>query len=310
MPTGPLVSLIMPARQPHPEWLRAAVVSALTQRDCQLELVVVDDGSPEPVADLLVGIDDPRLRIIRIEPGGVSHARNAGLAAASGDYLRFIDSDDVLEPGSTARLVALAGAGPGATIAYGATLSCDEQLRPLELMRSDLEGWIAEDCLLYRFDVRCMSLLFPRPVVDAIGEWDTSLRHCQDWDYVLRATEHAPVHGDQEVATFYRRHSAAQTSNVAASLHFETMVVDRYFERHPELAGTRLERLARAQLLRVRAGAGALAGYGLWARVRMLARAFTLDRAGTVAAVARAAIRAGRRAVMSALRAAARRARP
>ena len=93
-------------------------------------------------------------------------------------------------------------------------------------------------------------------MVDAVGEWDTSLRHCQDWDYVLRATEHAPVRGDQEVATFYRRHAAAQTSNVAATLHFETVVVDRYFQRHPELAGTRLERLARAQLLRVRASAG------------------------------------------------------
>jgi len=299
----------MPARQPQPEWLRAAVASALGQRDCRVELLVVDDGSPEPVADLLEGLQDPRLRVIRVQPGGVSHARNAGVAAAGGDYIRFIDSDDVLERGSTARLVALAAAGQTATIAYGATLNCDEQLRPLELMRTDLEGWIAEDCLLYRFDVRCMSVLFPRPVVDAIGEWDTSLRHCQDWDYVLRATEHAPVRGDQEVATFYRRHGAAQTNNVAATLHFETIVVDRYFERHPELAGTRLERRARAQLLRVRAGAGALAGYGPWARVRMLARAFTLDRAGTAAAVAREGIRAGRHAVMSALRAAARRVR-
>jgi glycosyltransferase involved in cell wall biosynthesis len=299
----------MPARQPRREWLRAAVASALTQRDCRLELVVVDDGSPQPVADLLVGIDDPRLRVIRVQPGGVSHARNAGLAQARGDYVRFIDSDDVLEPGSCARLLALATAGVQPTIAYGATLNCGEALQPLDVMRCDLQGWIAEDCLLYRFDVRCMSVLFPRPVVDAVGEWDTSLRHCQDWDYVLRATEHAPVLGQPEVATFYRRHGAAQTSNVAASLHFETMVVDRYFERHPELAGTRLERRARAQLLRVRAGAGALAGYGPWARVRMLARAFTLDRAGTAAAVTREGIRAGRHAVMSALRAAARRAR-
>ena len=64
--------------------------------------------------------------MIRVAPGGVSHARNAGVAAAGGDYIRFIDSDDVLEPGSCARLLALAGAGGQPAIAYGATLNCDE----------------------------------------------------------------------------------------------------------------------------------------------------------------------------------------
>src|SRR2546425_555170 len=84
------------------------------------------------------------MRVIRVAHGGISHARNAGIAEATGEHFRFIDADDVLEPWSTARLVRLAGAEPGGALAYGATLNCDEELRPLEAMRSDLEGWIVE----------------------------------------------------------------------------------------------------------------------------------------------------------------------
>jgi glycosyltransferase involved in cell wall biosynthesis len=287
VPAAPLVSLIMPACRPQADWLRAAVESALGQRDCRLELIVVDDGSPEPVADQLEQVTDPRLRIVRTEHGGASHARNVGLEAAAGDYVRFVDADDVLEPDSTARLLRLAGTGPEVAIAYGATLNCDEQLQPLRVMRSHLQGRIAEDCLLYRFDVRCMSMLFPRRVVEAVGPWDTTLRHCQDWDYVLRALEHAPVRGEDAVATFYRRHPGAQTSNLAAMLDYERLVVDRYFERHPEQAGSRLERRARAQLLRIRADVGATLGQGRRERLRTLARAFVLDRLGTATHIAR-----------------------
>src|SRR5438874_1905489 len=121
MSPEPLVSFVMSARQPRRDWFEAAVNSALSQENCELELLVVDDGSPEPVERLLQGIDDPRLRVIRVDHGGISHARNAGIAEATGEHFRFIDADDVLEPGSTARLVRLAGEEPGGAVAYGAT---------------------------------------------------------------------------------------------------------------------------------------------------------------------------------------------
>ena len=250
---APLVSIVMPAWNPRPDWLLAAVGSALAQSDCALELIVVDDGSPAPVTQLLADVTDPRLRLIRVEHGGVAHARNAGVREARGRFIRFADADDVLDQASTARLVRLAG--DDGAIAYGATRVCDERLRPLDVKSSQLQGWIAEACLLYRFDVRHMSMLFPRRVVESVGGWDTALRQCQDWDYVLRALEHAPVRGERRVATYYRRHAASLSADVGSALRYESLVVDRYFERHPELAGGSLERQARAKLLMVRAKA-------------------------------------------------------
>jgi glycosyltransferase involved in cell wall biosynthesis len=257
---SPDVSLIMPAWRPRSDWLRAAVVSALeAEEGCDLELIVVDDGSEEPVAGLLSDIGDPRLRVIRVGHAGPYAARNAGIAASSGAFLRFVDADDIVEPGSTGRLLAIASEG-GEALAYGATLMCDEALTPERVVTSDLEGWVAEECLLGSFDVYIVSVLFPRAVIERSGPWEeTAFAVSGDWDFGLRAFEQAPTRRLAEVVTRYRRHgsSITKTADVATGAEAHRLVVDRYFSRHPEKRGTRLERRAyvRMHLDRARAHA-------------------------------------------------------
>jgi glycosyltransferase involved in cell wall biosynthesis len=293
MSGDPAVSIIMSAWKPRTDWFHHAVVAALDQRDCSFELIVVDDGSPDPIASLLTEFADDRLRVLRVDHGGISHTRNAGIHAAHGEFFRFVDADDVLEPGSTARLLALAH--DGNAISYGATVVCDDQLRPIGVKRSRLEGWIAEQCLLYRFDVKHMSMLFPRRVVAAVGDWDPIMRQCQDWDFVLRALEHAPVRGDQQVAAHYRRHGGSLSANLERALHYESLVVDRYFERHPDMVGTSLEREARAKLLMVRARSCSSLGNGRGEQVRLFARALALHPRRAAEEMSREAIRLARR---------------
>ena len=237
----------MPVGRPNRGWLNEAVTSVLDQRDVELELVIVDDGSDPPVRELLDSIDDPRLTILRTEARGVAHARNAGLAVVRGQYVRFADADDVLEADSTARLVRLAADG---SIAYGATLVCNESLEPQSVRKSSLQGRAAEACLLGGFDVRLPALLFPRTVVDAAGAWDPEFPVCSDWDFVLRALEHAKVRGDGVPAVRYRRHSASltRTASLEQAEGAWTRVVAGYFGRHPEQRGTALERRARTML--------------------------------------------------------------
>jgi glycosyltransferase involved in cell wall biosynthesis len=242
---SPLVSLVMPAWNPQREWLREAVASALGQRGCAIELVVVDDGCETPVADLLDGIADDRMRILRVPHGRVSRARNAGIEAARGDYVRFIDCDDVIAADSTAHLLALAGSDDR-VVTYGATVVCDASLRPLATIRSRIEGRAAEDCLLNRFDTTIHSLLFPRPVVEEVGPWEPSIVVSQDWDYALRAFERADVRGDERVATYYRIHPRMNSRNVAEGIRGYQLVVERYFDRNPELRGGSLHRRAEA----------------------------------------------------------------
>jgi glycosyltransferase involved in cell wall biosynthesis len=276
-----LVSLVMPVWNPRAEWLRAAVDSALAQSGCTVELIVVDDGCDPPVSRLLEDVEDERLRLIRVPHGRVSRARNAGIAEARGDYLRFVDCDDVIVSDSTAHLLSLAGESDG-VVTYGATVICDEHLRPVSTIATPLEGRVAEDCLLNRFDTTIHSLLFPRRVVDAIGPWEPSIHVSQDWDYALRAFEYAQVRGDDRVATYYRTHPGMNSRDVARGIEGYRLVVERYFERNPEQRESALRRRAemRFHLFAAVQLATKLRRYREAAQ--HLRRAFALDPAGMI----------------------------
>jgi GT2 family glycosyltransferase len=246
----PEVSLMMPVWNPRPEWLREAVASALGQRGCSLELIVVDDGCPVPVSTLLEGFADPRLRVIRCAHRGQAAARNTGIAAARGRRLRFVDADDVLAPDSTARLLRLMGDADD-VIAYGATVSCDAELKPDRdnVIGSRLEGEATAACLLNRFTCMVPAMLFPARVVAAAGPWDPGFSACGDWDFCLRALEHARVRGEPVPALYYRRHATSTSADRPAAWAGCVRTVERYFERHPEARGTALHRSAGAMLL-------------------------------------------------------------
>jgi glycosyltransferase involved in cell wall biosynthesis len=239
-----MVSLVMPVWRPNPDWLGEAVVSALEEPGCEVELIVVDDGNPEPIAALLANVEDPRLRVIAIPHGGVSAARNAGIARARGEAIRFVDADDVIEPGSTAKLLELSH--PDGAIAYASTLVCDLDLRPEKSVGATVQGEALEACLLGDFFVYVTGLLFPRAVIEATGEFDTSFDANGDYDYILRALEHAPVRGADFPASRYRRHKSSITGSQDAASVRSPRALEKLFERRPDLRGTRLEREVRA----------------------------------------------------------------
>ena len=272
--TGPLVSLVMPVWNPNASWLEEAVRSALGQRGCNIELVVVDNGNDASVAKRLALIADARVRVIRIEHGGVSRARNAGMSAARGDFVRFVDCDDVLDTDSTQRLLSLGDAG---TISYGATEYCDAELRPYKTVTCTLTGKIG-DRALTEFTVMLPTILFPRRIIELAGPWDESLTICEDWDFVLRALDHAPVRGETQVALRYRRHSTSAVGRASLELSERSAerVVTKYVARHPEQRDSAAVRRAHAIRL-IEAGARYLAAGQRRNAVTRFVRALRID---------------------------------
>ena len=86
----------------------------------------------------------------------------------------------------------------GLTITYGATEYCDAEMRPYKIVTCALQGSIIEHALT-DFTVTLPAILFPRRVVDLVGAWDETMTMCEDWDFVARALEHAPVRGRRRV---------------------------------------------------------------------------------------------------------------
>lgn len=99
MAQTPLISVIVPVYKVE-EYLRKCVDSIRNQTYKNLEILLVDDGSPDDCGAICdeLATQDPRIRVIHKENGGLSSARNAGLDIAQGEYIGFVDSDDWLEP--------------------------------------------------------------------------------------------------------------------------------------------------------------------------------------------------------------------
>ncbi|WP_165990024.1 glycosyltransferase family 2 protein, partial [Streptomyces sp. YIM 98790] len=110
----PRFSVIVPAHRVQ-AYLRSCLASVLTQECRDIELIVVDDASPDACGEIIeeTAAADPRVRALRLErPAGPGAARNAGAEAATGDYLLFLDGDDTLAPGALGALdTALARTG-------------------------------------------------------------------------------------------------------------------------------------------------------------------------------------------------------
>lgn len=113
-----LISVIVPVYKVE-RYLPKCVESILNQTYSHLEIILVDDGSPDgsgAICDALAQKDD-RIRVIHKENGGLSDARNAGIQAARGEYLAFVDSDDWIEPDTYEAML-------GLTEKYGVKLVC------------------------------------------------------------------------------------------------------------------------------------------------------------------------------------------
>lgn len=149
----PVVSVVVPVYNGD-AYIETAIVSALSQQGCDLEVIVVDDASQdrtrEVVARCLSG--DRRLRLVSLPSHrGPSAARNAGIAAANGTWIALLDADDLYKPGRLAHLLAAAESSQ-------ADVVCDNLLMVDELTGCDLGRMFEEKDLPARIDARTFAI--------------------------------------------------------------------------------------------------------------------------------------------------------
>lgn len=124
------VSVLTPAYNAA-RYIAQTLDSLLAQTFADWELVVVDDGSTDATPGLLAGYVDPRIRVIRQANGGEARARNTALDHAAGEFIAFLDSDDLYTPNALSDMVGFMRAHPECDAAFADGYFCDEHNTPL-----------------------------------------------------------------------------------------------------------------------------------------------------------------------------------
>ena len=223
------LSVIIPTYNRAP-LVRAAVDSALRQSVPPHEVLVCDDGSTDDTAALLrqVFADVPKVKVLSLPHSGLpAVARNAGIAAASGEWLGFLDSDDVWLPEKTARQWAAIQAQPAIGLVCTNTLVAshgdDPQMRAT-LLREVPAGEVTLATLLEENVVITSSVLVNRSLLGVVGAFSTQpgFRSVEDYELWLRVATRAPIHYLDEPLVIYRDDTANSVRrDYAPSCHWQ-----------------------------------------------------------------------------------------
>jgi glycosyltransferase involved in cell wall biosynthesis len=217
-PGSPLVSIVMPVHN-GAEFVRESIESALRQEYAPLELIVVDDGSTDATPEILASFGS---RIVRISQpnGGAAAARNAGLEAARGELVAFLDADDQWLPSKLARQVGYLLDHPDLDLVssrwrvdvieerdrIGNSVTTSTPAASEAFSSEWIYNELLMDCV-----VHTTTVVMRRSLVDKIGMFDVTLRRGQDYDYWLRASRVTKIHRLPDVLSVYVLHARNST---------------------------------------------------------------------------------------------------
>ena len=210
----PLLTVIMPVYNGE-AFLLEAIRHVLAQQYHPLEFIVVDDGSTDCTADIAAAFSDG-IRYVRQPNLGPAAARNRGIEIARGEFLAFLDVDDLWAEGALPRLVDHLQAHPEIGIAQGL-------IQQMHLDRSvpEIQPRVFTPVFKpYQF-INIGSAVYRKMVFDTVGRFDPELRDNEDTDWFIRAWEHnVPKAVLPEVVMFYRKHDRNMTLEQRDLIHF------------------------------------------------------------------------------------------
>ncbi len=243
----PLISVVIPAYNAAPT-LGATLASVLAQTWQDFEILVIDNGSDDDTGAIAHRFGDPRLQVLRQGALGVARARNAGLERARGDYIAFLDSDDLWTPDKLADQLAALAAAPEAALAYSWTDYIDEQdqfLFPGSHITAS--GDVYAQLFVNNFLENGSNPLVRRSALAAVGPFDPDLPPAEDWDLWLRLAARYPFVAVAKAQVLYRLSSRSASSNLARMERQCLVVLQRARERRPDLPA-HLDRASLAHL--------------------------------------------------------------
>lgn len=209
---SPTVSVIIPCFDGE-RYLEEAVTSVLGQTHADVEVVVVDDGSSDRSLQVLEGLGDRRLRVIRQPHAGVAAARNRGVRESTGPYVAFLDQDDTWLPEKLELQLACLRRSPELGLVYSDFYVTDADARHQARWsdRYPLYRGRVFDRLIATSVIPISTVVLPRAVFEAAGGFPPQYRYVEDLALLLGVAARHPIDVVRVPLARYRRHPASVT---------------------------------------------------------------------------------------------------
>lgn len=226
--TMPDFSVIVPTHNRR-QFLRLSLFSALRQRGVDIEVIVVDDASTDGTAAMISSWADRRVRLLRqTSRGGVSATRNRGIEQASGEWIAFLDDDDLWAPDKL-RLQLESATRDGRTWAYGGDVNVDDDLRVLSAFRPPTPEQVMEALPRYNpVPSGASNAIVRADALAEAGPFDPDLRQTEDWDMWIRLARTGPPAYVARPLVAYRFHSANIAADTRAMVNEPDLLASRY----------------------------------------------------------------------------------
>jgi glycosyltransferase involved in cell wall biosynthesis len=222
----PAVSIVVPAYNTAP-YIAETLSSVLAQSFDDYEIIVINDGSPDtPALESAIHPFRDRIHYIVQDNRGLSGARNTGIAAARGEYIALLDSDDLWEPDYLDRQLEVMRRDPGLAVVYPNAVTFGDRMRSGRLFMEQFpsSGPVTFESLVRQECNVMVSVLARREVLIAAGLFDESLRSSEDFDLWLRV-----VQGGWRIG--YHRHPVVRSRLRPESLTADSITMCQHIIR-------------------------------------------------------------------------------
>ena len=229
----PTISVIVPAYNVE-KTLLETIESIRQQTFTDFELIVINDGSTDRTLEILNAIDDSRLKVFSYENAGLSTARNRGISHATGEFITFIDADDLWTPDKLELQLAALRQNPDAGIAYSWTSFMDETGKyffpdkPIYF-----EGDVLPQMLARNFIASGSNVMARREAIESVGMFDPQISPCADWDYYLRLAMSYCFTVVPKHQVFYRQSSSSMSTKIDFMEQCTLSMLTRAFQTAP-----------------------------------------------------------------------------
>ena len=227
----PLISVILPVYNGE-RTIEETIRSVLNQTFSDFELIIINDGSQDNTLKAIEKIEDTRIQVFSYPNAGQAASRNRGISKAKGEYIAFIDADDLWTHDKLEAQLDALQEHPTAALAYSWTDYIDESGKLLHPGRhTTANGKVLEKLIVNNFLENGSNPLIRKSVFEKVGVFEESLPPAEDWDLWLRTAEEYEFVCVPAAQILYRVTVNSSSSNIIKQEQQCRKVLNSAFDR-------------------------------------------------------------------------------